>query len=92
MKKLLIACLALSASACYDPETWSLFYYPDYNDIPGDEQGYQYLAARFESYEQCQQAGIEKVKTGSNNGAYECGEICSINTQHDILVCKTKRR
>jgi len=76
---------------------WTGFVYPDIEDIPNADKVQNYTVGNYRTFEQCQEAAIERVRsnlaTTGRQGDYQCGYKCSKREEFGgMLICKETRK
>ena len=83
----LIVLTAFLASCDDRPNQWDAFVYPDVENM----ESYQVIKG-FKTFELCQQASLEQLRSSPTEGDYECGYKCGPNEDYGgINVCKETR-
>lgn len=75
---------------------WTAFVYPDIENIPGPEQAQNYTIGNYSSFEECQVAAINRLRSNDSqngkSGDYMYGYKCSHRENlGGLLVCEEKR-
>jgi len=88
---LILIAVCFSLAACDQrPKLWQAFVYPDANALTRVVE-----MGSFETFEQCQQAAIEGLRTLglAEVGDYECGYRCRRQERYGgVNVCKETRQ
>src|SRR5574343_1519229 len=69
---------------------WTLFVYPDANDIPTAGYVQYYTQGEFVFKSECQGMGLDISynRKDYKNPIYQCGYRCNINNDYHLFLCK----
>lgn len=84
-------------SGCSGSADWTAFVYPDIENIPYADKVQNYTFGNYRTFEECQIAAIDRVRTNyassQRQGDYDCGFKCSQrNDFGSLLICKETRK
>ena len=97
MKTLLATIGIFLLSSCSSGSDRTAFVYPDIENIPNADQAQNYTIGNYRTFEECQTAAIERIRsnyvTTGRQGDYQCGYKCSRRDDFGgLLVCKETRK
>ena len=86
--RLSFSALLLILAACDDrPDQWDAYIYHDVDNIAVVE-----MIRGFKSFQLCQQAATDRLKSVPGNGDYECGYKCGRKEEYGEVICKETRK
>ena len=84
----LIATAALLTGCDDRPDQWDAYIYPDVENM----DSYKVIKG-FKTFELCQTASLEQLRSSPTDGDYKCGYMCGPNDDFGGLeMCKEMRR
>ena len=92
----LLAAAVLVLSGC-SGANWTAFVYPDIEDIPNADQVQNFTIGNYRTFEECQSAAIDRMRSNyaatGREGDYQCSYKCSHRDDFGgLLTCKETRK
>lgn len=85
--------IIVGMSGCSSQKEWTAFVYPDIENVPSPDQSENYIIGKYDSFESCQQAAIDKLRYNNEKagkqGDYQCGSECRHKKEFGgLLICE----